>query len=143
MRTPLAPLAVSLAAVFPFLSPAMAAPVTHADLSGKKFCWNVGGTETYRADGKYSSSNDGEGTWVVAEKGVQISTNQITGLADMQKCPTEHSPRPGWSTASRKPGRDIIANRSLAFRSAPAVGARRTRTALEDFMDLRTAKRLA
>ena len=87
MRTPLSPLAVSLGAALLALSPAMATPVTHADLSGKTFCWNDGGTETYRADGKYSSSNDGEGTWFVTEKGVQISTNQITGLADMQKLP--------------------------------------------------------
>jgi hypothetical protein len=85
MRTPLAPLAVSLAAFFLLLSPAMATLVTHADLSDKKFCWNDGGTENYYADGKYSSSNDGVGTWVVTEKGVQISTNQISGLADMQK----------------------------------------------------------
>jgi len=85
MRTPLSSIAAGLGAFFLSLSPAMATPVTHADLSGKKFCWNDGGTENYYADGRYSSSNDGEGAWVATEKGVQISTNQITGLADMQK----------------------------------------------------------
>ncbi|MGD0188262.1 MAG: hypothetical protein ABSC25_23860 [Roseiarcus sp.] len=85
MRTPFSLLAVGLAASFLTLSQAMATPVTSADLSGKKFCWNDGGTENYDADGKYSSTNDGVGTWVVTPKGVQISTNQISGLADMQK----------------------------------------------------------
>ena len=67
--------------------PALAAPVTKADLAGKKFCYMDGGTETYYADGKYLSSNDGTGTWAITDKGVEITTNQITGLADMQKLP--------------------------------------------------------
>ncbi len=87
MRTPLSLLAVAAGVFSLLLSPAMATPVINADLSGKTFCWNDGGTETYYASGKYSSSHDGEGTWVVTEKGVQISTNQISGLADMQKLP--------------------------------------------------------
>lgn len=66
-------------------APAQAKPVTVADLSGKKFCWNDGGTETYSSDGKYSSTHDGEGTWTVTSNGVSISTNQIVGVADMQK----------------------------------------------------------
>jgi hypothetical protein len=65
----------------------MAAPVTNADLSGKKFCWNDGGSENYYPDGKYSGANDGKGTWTITAKGVQISTDQISGLADMQKLP--------------------------------------------------------
>jgi hypothetical protein len=67
------------------VSPARATPVTVSDLSGKKFCWNDGGTENYYADGKYVSTHDGRGTWMVTDKGVDIRTNQITGLADMQK----------------------------------------------------------
>ena len=63
----------------------MATPVTRADLSGKKFCWNDGGTENYYADGTYVSTHDGKGTWSVESKGVQITTNQISGLADMQR----------------------------------------------------------
>ncbi len=89
MRTPLSLVAAGLGVFFLLLSPAMATPATNADLSGKKFCWNDGGTENYYADGKYSSSNDGEGTWVVTQKGVQINTNQINGLADMQKLSDE------------------------------------------------------
>jgi hypothetical protein len=67
------------------MTPAMATPVTSADLAGKKFCYMDGGTEMYFADGKYVSSNDGTGTWAITDKGVQITTNQIAGLADMQK----------------------------------------------------------
>ena len=75
-------------AIFALLSsPAMATPVTGTDLSGKKFCWDGGGTENYYADGKYVSSVDGTGTWVIVEDRVEIKTNQITGLADMQKLP--------------------------------------------------------
>lgn len=66
-------------------SPAVVTPVASADLSGKKFCWNGGGRENYYADGKYVSSVDGIGTWVIVKHGVLIKTNQITGLANMQK----------------------------------------------------------
>src|SRR5271166_771580 len=85
MRTPLLLVGVSLGVSLLLLSPAAATPVTNADLSGKKFCWNGGGTEIYDADGKYLSSVDGHGTWVITPEGVQISTNQISGLADMQR----------------------------------------------------------
>jgi hypothetical protein len=86
MRT-LSSLIASLSVFFLLSSPAMATPVTKADLSGKKFCWNDGGTENYQADGQYFSTHDGKGTWAVTPNGVQISTNQIKGLADMQKLP--------------------------------------------------------
>jgi hypothetical protein len=66
-------------------SSAAATPVTASDLSGKKFCWNDGGTENYYAGGKYVSTHDGEGTWAITDKGVDIRTNQIVGVADMQK----------------------------------------------------------
>jgi hypothetical protein len=85
MRAPISLFAVSVSVSFLLSSSAGATAATSADLSGKKFCWNDGGTEDYRADGKYSSTHDGEGTWEVTQKGVQISTNQISGLADMQK----------------------------------------------------------
>ena len=68
-------------------SSAMATPVTSVDLSGKKFCWDGGGTENYYHDGKYVSSVDGTGTWAIVKHGVEIKTNQITGLANMQKLP--------------------------------------------------------
>ena len=64
---------------------AQAKPVTVSDLSGKKFCWNDGGTETYSSDGSYSSTHDGHGTWRITAQGVDIRTNQIAGVADMQR----------------------------------------------------------
>ena len=85
MRTPLSILTISLGVSVLFQSPASATPVTSADLSGKKFCWNGGGTEKYYADGRYVSSVDGVGTWAIVKNGVLIKTNQITGLANMQK----------------------------------------------------------
>src|ERR1700722_6138288 len=78
------PIWVCVAVTF-LSSTAMATPVTRADLSGKKFCWNDGGTENYYADGTYVSTHDGKGTWSIESKGVQITTNQISGLADMQR----------------------------------------------------------
>ena len=62
MRRPISIIAVSLGVSLLLLSPAAATPVTVADLSGKKFCWDGGGTENYYADGKYLSSVDGHGT---------------------------------------------------------------------------------
>ena len=82
-----APLVFGLGLTLLASSPAVATPVTSADLAGKKFCYMDGGTEMYYPDGKYVSSNDGTGTWAITDKGVQITTKQITGLADMQKLP--------------------------------------------------------
>ncbi len=87
MRTLLMVFAGGFALIILASPPAAAAPVTNADLAGKKFCYMDGGTEVYYADGKYVSSNDGTGTWTITDKGVQITTNQITGLADMQRLP--------------------------------------------------------
>lgn len=86
MRTPHLPVAIGLG-LLAAAAPALAAPVSSADLAGKKFCWNDGGTETYYADGRYSSTHDGEGKWAVTGAGVEITTNSISGLADMQKLP--------------------------------------------------------
>ncbi len=85
MRTPSSLIASIGLISFSLLSPALATPVSTADLSGKEFCWNDGGTENYYPGGKYSSTHDGHGTWMITEKGVQISTDQISGLADMQR----------------------------------------------------------
>lgn len=87
MRTAPSVVAFGLSLTLMGSSPATATPVTQADLAGKKFCYMDGGTEIYYADGRYVSSNDGKGTWAITDKGVQITTNQITGLADMQKLP--------------------------------------------------------
>ena len=87
MRTPLSLFALVGVISTAFSSSAMATPVTNLDLSGKEFCWNDGGTENYYPGGKYSSTHDGHGTWAITDKGVEISTNQISGLADMQRLP--------------------------------------------------------
>lgn len=52
VRTLAVPAAFGSALFIISLMPAIAAPVTSADLSGKKFCWDGGGTENYYADGK-------------------------------------------------------------------------------------------
>ncbi len=72
MKMPLFFAAFSLCffALHPLL--AEARPATISDLSGKKFCWNDGGTENYYEGGKYSSTHDGEGTWAITDKGVRI-----------------------------------------------------------------------
>jgi len=87
MRTQVLFVAIGFGLSLPLASPVLAAPVSKADLAGKKFCWNDGGTENYYADGRYSSTHDGEGTWAITDKGVQINSNTIAGLADMQKLP--------------------------------------------------------
>jgi hypothetical protein len=87
MRTPLSLFALVGVISIAFSSSAIATPVTNLELSGKEFCWNDGGTENYYPGGKYSSTHDGHGTWAITDKGVQIDTNQISGLADMQKLP--------------------------------------------------------
>lgn len=87
MRTPLSIATLGLGVFVLFHAEASAAPVTSADLAGKKFCWNGGGTENYYANRRYVSSVDGVGTWEIVTNGVLIKTNQITGLANMQKLP--------------------------------------------------------
>jgi hypothetical protein len=66
---------------------ALAAPVTAADLSGKKICWDSGQASTYGSGGHYSSGFAGEGTWAIAAGGVHIHTSRYDYLAHMQKLP--------------------------------------------------------
>jgi hypothetical protein len=75
MRTQLSVVGVSLGFSFLLLSPAIARPVTSADLSGKKICWNNGDVETYYAGGKFSSNGGGDGTWAVSVVGVVVKAN--------------------------------------------------------------------
>jgi hypothetical protein len=42
---------------------AFAAPVTDADLRGKKICWNTGFTSSYNKDGSFDGNRSGHGTW--------------------------------------------------------------------------------
>jgi hypothetical protein len=50
---------------------ASAAPVTDADLRGKKICWNNGAAGSYNKDGSYDSNRIGHGTWRLA--GAQLT----------------------------------------------------------------------
>ena len=56
-------LVVLSAAVFNPSTAAHASPVTEADLSGKKICWNVGANHVYHKDGSLESNIIGNGTW--------------------------------------------------------------------------------
>ncbi len=67
------------------LAAANAAPVTSADLSGKKICWNNGSVSSYGAGGKYSNNMTGNGTWSMAGGGVHIHTDRYDYMATMQK----------------------------------------------------------
>ena len=67
------------------LSIANAAPVTSADLSGKKICWNNGSVSSYGRGGKYSNNMTGDGTWSMAGGGVHIHTDRYDYVAAMQK----------------------------------------------------------
>jgi hypothetical protein len=64
---------------------ANAAPVTAADLSGKKICWATGSIATYSPGGRYSSTAAGSGTWEVTSIGVQLKTDRFNSLLTMEK----------------------------------------------------------
>ncbi len=68
-------------------SPASASPVTAADLSGKKICWNNGSASVYSRGGKYANDLSGEGTWSVTGAGVHVHTDRYDYVAAIQKLP--------------------------------------------------------
>jgi len=107
MGTPLAVVALSLGFSFLLLSPAIARPVTSADLSGKKICWNDGDVQTYYAGGKYSSTGEGNGTWAVTGAGFEVKAQNATWAADIERLAdgtfTSDIAGPGWS-ATAAPG---------------------------------------
>jgi hypothetical protein len=70
-----------------FTASAFPTPVTTADLSGKKICWDDGLVGTFSPSGKYQSSRSGAGTWLVNSVGVQIRTERYSGLYDIDKQP--------------------------------------------------------
>jgi hypothetical protein len=51
--------------------PALAGPVTDADLRGKKICWSTGIISTFGKDGSIDSNRSGHGTW-------SLSGDQLT-----------------------------------------------------------------
>jgi hypothetical protein len=60
---------------------ALAAPVTAADLQGKKICWSDGGTPTYGENGAYDERGFGHGTWSLARGRLTVvaTYGQYTG----------------------------------------------------------------
>jgi hypothetical protein len=82
----LAPLAAAAVVCF-VATAAQAAPVTAADLAGKRICWNTGSASNYGAGGHYSSDFSGQGTWAIAPGGVHIHTASYDYRAIMQKLP--------------------------------------------------------
>jgi len=72
---------------FALASPASASPVTAADLSGKKICWNNGSASVYGHGGKYSNNLSGEGAWSVTAAGVHVHTDRYDYVAAIQKLP--------------------------------------------------------
>jgi len=75
--------ALGVAVALPF--PALAKPVTAADLSGKRICWNDGDKQTYSPGGEFASTRWGHGTWGVTAHGVQIHAHPGgNGLIDIR-----------------------------------------------------------
>ena len=95
-------LAASIAFALSGLPVAMAAPVSAADLAGKKICWNSGTEATFGPGGKYSSNTVGVGTWKVTSNGVSIRTSTTNGYNDIQK-------EPDGTFSLRKAGRGGLA----------------------------------
>jgi hypothetical protein len=70
-----------------FVSAALAAPVSSADLSGRSICWDNGSASSYGAGGAYSNSMSGHGTWSMSGGGVHIHTDRYDYVASVQKLP--------------------------------------------------------
>ncbi len=67
-------------------SPANATPVSRADISGRKICWDSGDIETYSPDGKYGSKANGPGTWqFIAAGTVTVIANNWNWAWGIQK----------------------------------------------------------
>jgi hypothetical protein len=80
-------LSAASALSFVVLSSASAAPVTAADFSGKKICWDNGSTSIYGPGGKYSNTISGQGTWAAAAGGIHVHTDRYDYVAAIQKLP--------------------------------------------------------
>lgn len=111
MRIPFSLIAVCLGCSLVLSSPALAAPVTDADLSGKKFCWNDGGTENYYPDGKYYSTHDGTGTGRSRLRACRSAPTRSGVWPICRSWRTGPSLRHGSSTAGSRPGPGFTANR--------------------------------
>jgi hypothetical protein len=79
---------VGSAAAMPLIiASAFSAPVTSADLSGKKICWDYGLVSTFFPGGKYYANMAGNGTWRVTSVGVEIRAEHYNGIYDIDKQP--------------------------------------------------------
>jgi hypothetical protein len=87
MRKYLSPLGAVSVLSLALISSASAAPVTAADFSGKKICWDNGSTSIYGPGGKYSNTISGQGTWAPAAGGIHVHTDRYDYVAAIQKLP--------------------------------------------------------
>jgi hypothetical protein len=77
---------VVASSVLCFASPAIAKPVTKAELVGKTICWNFANKETYSSDGKVTDDLWGNGTWAITARGfLQLRLEHWQGILDMEK----------------------------------------------------------
>jgi hypothetical protein len=84
---------------------AIAAPVTDADLRGKKICWNTGFTSSYNKDGSFDGNRSGHGTWRLNGDLLTVSAEHGSGASNISKDgSTFHSTR-----RASKSGTDIDA----------------------------------
>jgi hypothetical protein len=70
-----------------FTASAFPAPVTTADLSGKKICWDYGLISTFFPGGKYYANMAGNGAWRVTSVGVEIRAEHYNGIYDIDQQP--------------------------------------------------------
>src|SRR5271165_6775482 len=66
------PLTAFAISVFLASAPAVARPVTAADLAGKMICWDDGNIQAFSADGKTANRKFQDGAWSVGADGVRI-----------------------------------------------------------------------
>ena len=87
MRTDI--LSAGCAVVLPLFAaaPVLAAPVTAAELTGKKICWDNGLISTFLPGGKYFSNMAGNGTWQVTSVGVEIHAEHYSGIYEVDRQP--------------------------------------------------------
>jgi hypothetical protein len=64
---------------------AMAAPVTDADLRGKKICWNNGVIGTFGKDGSLDSNRAGHGTWSLSGEQLTLIGNNGSSVDTITK----------------------------------------------------------
>lgn len=65
--------------------PAVADPVTDADLRGKKICWNNGGTSSYNKDGSFDGNRSGHGTWRLNGDVLTVNADHGSGANNINK----------------------------------------------------------